>query len=110
MGIVTDSTPVDQPKNPDTCNVFQLYRLLATPAEIADLKEKYQKGGYGYGDAKKLLLEKIMETFEPYRKKRIELEADLGYVDRVLREGADRARIEAKKTLDEVRKKIGTRP
>lgn len=110
MGIVTDSTPVDQPKNPETCNVFRLYKLLANADEAADLKSKYEKGGFGYGDAKKLLLAKILEIFEPYRKKRIELEADVGYVERVLREGADRARIEAQKTLDEVRKKIGTRP
>lgn len=110
MGIVTDSTPVDEPKNPATCNVFQLYKLLASPEEIESLKVKYEQGGHGYGEAKKLLLGKILEIFNEPRKKRIELEADVGYVERVLREGADRARIEAKKTLDEVRKKIGTRP
>ncbi len=57
-----------------------------------------------------MLLAKVLEIFAPYRKKRIELEAEVGYVERVLREGANRARMEAQKTLDEVRKMIGTRP
>ncbi len=110
MGIVTDSTPVEQPKDPSKCNVFALYKLLATPTEIAALEAQYKKGGFGYGEAKKLLLAKLLEVFAPARKKRVELEADRGYVERVLQMGADRARIEARKTLDEVRKKIGTRP
>lgn len=110
MGIVTDSTPVEAPKDPSKCNVFQLYKLIATKEEIIDLESKYKKGGFGYGEAKKMLLAKILEIFDPYRKKRIELEAEVGYVERVLREGANRARIEAQKTLDEVRKMIGTRP
>ncbi|MBP7898632.1 tryptophan--tRNA ligase, partial [Candidatus Gracilibacteria bacterium] len=110
MGIVTDSTPVEAPKDPSKCNVFQLYKLIATKEEIEDLESKYKKGGFGYGEAKKMLLAKVLEIFAPYRKKRIELEAEVGYVERVLREGANRARIEAQKTLDEVRKMIGTRP
>lgn len=110
MGIVTDSTPVEAPKDPSKCNVFQLYKLIATKEETTDLESKYKKGGFGYGEAKKMLLAKVLEIFAPYRKKRIELEAEVGYVERVLREGANRARIEAQKTLDEVRKMIGTRP
>ncbi|MFA7278070.1 MAG: tryptophan--tRNA ligase [Candidatus Gracilibacteria bacterium] len=110
MGIVTDSTPVEAPKDPSKCNVFQLYKLIATKEEIEDLESKYKKGGFGYGEAKKMLLAKVLEIFAPYRKKRIELEAEVGYVERVLREGANRAKIEAQKTLDEVRKMIGTRP
>lgn len=110
MGIVTDSTPVEEPKNPSTCNVFTLYKLLASKDEIDELAQKYQKGGFGYGEAKKILLAKILEIFGPARQKRVELEADVGYIDRVLREGAERARKVAKATLDEVRKKIGTQP
>lgn len=108
MGIVTDSTPVEEPKDPSKCNVFTLYKLLASEREINELAAKYKKGGFGYGEAKKILLAKILETFEPARKKRIELEADLSYVQSVLRDGASRAKVIAQKTLDDVRKKIGT--
>lgn len=110
MGIVTDSTPVEEPKDPSKCNVFQLYKLVANNSEIAELEGQYKKGGFGYGEAKKILLTKILEIFGPARQKRVELEADVGYIDRVLREGAERARKVAKATLDEVRKKIGTQP
>lgn len=115
MSIVTDSTPVEAPKDPSKCTVFSLYKLLATPEETQNLAGKYKKGGFGYGEAKKLLLEKILETFANAKKKYdelkkdIELKGDLSYVESVLREGADRAREIASKTLDEVRKKVGTR-
>lgn len=109
MGIVTDSTPVEDPKDPSKCHVFTLYKLLANTEEIADLESKYKKGGFGYGEAKKILLAKILEIFAPARKKRIELEGDLSYVSSVLQEGASRAKKVASETLDEVRKKIGTR-
>ena len=109
MGIVTNSTPVEEPKDPKKCNVFTLYKLLSTPQETSDLESKYKKGGFGYGEAKKLLLAKILETFATARKKYIELGADPSYIDRVLQEGAIRAKKVASATLDEVRKKIGTR-
>lgn len=109
MGIVTDSTPVEDPKDPSKCHIFTLYKLLANKEEIADLESKYRKGGFGYGEAKKILLAKILEIFAPARKKRIELESDLSYVSSVLQEGASRAKKVASETLDEVRKKIGTR-
>lgn len=108
MGIVTDSTPVEEPKDPSKCHVFALYKLLATAQEVKTLETQYKKGGYGYGEAKKLLLSKIMEIFAEARKKRIELEDKKSYVDGVLQQGADRARKIASATLDEVRKKIGT--
>ncbi len=110
MGIVTDSTPVEAPKDTSKCNVFQLYKLIATSSEITALKAQYEKGGFGYGEAKKILLAKLLEVFTPARKKYIELKENLSYVERVLQTGAERARTEASKTLDEVRKKIGTRP
>lgn len=109
MGIITDSTPVEEPKDPNKCNVFALYKLLATAQEVKALETQYKNGGYGYGEAKKLLLNKILETFAEARKKRIELSDKKSYVDGVLQQGADRAIEVASETLDEVRKKIGTR-
>ncbi len=107
MSIKTDSTPVEAPKNPDTDAVFKIYSYFGTPTEIADLREKYLKGGFGYGDAKKLLLEKLLNYFQPYREKRIELENNLRYVDDVLVEGAKKARSQAQKTLEEVKAHLG---
>lgn len=107
MGIVTDSTPVEAPKDPQKCNVFKLYSYLATSDEIENLKDKYMAGGFGYGEAKKLLLLKLHEVLDPYRQKRVELKGQLDYVEEVLKEGARRARTIARTTLDEVRKKVG---
>lgn len=107
MGIVTDSTPIEEPKDPETCAVFKIYSYFATPNEQKELSAKYKKGGFGYGDSKKLLLGKILEYFGPYRQKRIELAQDLGYVEKVLREGAEKARQVAQKTMAEVREKTG---
>jgi len=92
MGIKTDSTPVDQPKNPDTDTVFSLYSLFASDDEKAALAARYRAGGMGYGDAKKMLLQKVTTFFAPYRQKRAELLAKPDYVEDVLREGAARAR------------------
>lgn len=107
MGIVTDSTPVEDPKDPDTCAVFKIYSYFASPEEQKELSEKYKKGGYGYGDAKKLLLQKLLDHFGPYREKRIELTNNLEYVEKVLQEGAEKARKVAQKTMAEVREKTG---
>jgi tryptophanyl-tRNA synthetase len=110
MGIVTDSTPVEAPKDPEKCNVFALYSLLATAAEKAALAERYRAGGMGYGEAKKLLLEKINAYFEPFRAKRKQLVADPAYVEEVLRRGAGKARAEARKTMELVRSAVGLLP
>lgn len=107
MGIVTDSTPVEDPKDPDTCAVFKIYSYFATPQEQKTLSDKYRQGGFGYGDAKKLLLQRLLDYFGPYREKRIELAQNLEYVEKVLREGADKARKVAQKTMAEVREKTG---
>lgn len=109
MSIVTDSTPLEAPKNPDTCNVFKLYQLVATPAEQEELAAKYRAGGMGYGTAKTVLLEKIEATFAQARDRRRELEKNPGYVDDVLREGATKAKAEAVKTMDLVRSATGLR-
>ena len=110
MGIKTDSTPQGQPLNPETCNVFALYGLFATPAEKAEMAGLYRSGGIGYGDAKKRLLEKINAHFDAARQKRKKLAADPDYVEDVLRRGAQRARAEAQETMALVREAVGMRP
>jgi tryptophanyl-tRNA synthetase len=107
MKIVTDSTPVEEPKNPDKCNVFALLRLVAPPEELADWENKYRSGGMGYGQAKKRLAELIIEYFEPFRQKRAELEKNLDHVKNILANGAERARAVASETLLRARKAIG---
>lgn len=107
MGITTDSTPLEEPKDPDTCAVYKIYSYFATDEEKKALADKYRAGGFGYGDAKKVLLEKIMEHFGPFRQKRIELAENLEYIDTVLQSGAEKARKVALKTMAEVRKHTG---
>jgi tryptophanyl-tRNA synthetase len=107
MQIVTDSTPLEEPKNPDTCNAFALYKLFATDAEAADLAARYRAGGFGYGTAKKELLAKINDYFAPMREKRAELEKNPDFVNEVLRKGAERARAETRKTLQAARRAVG---
>ncbi len=107
MKIVTDSTPVEAPKDPAKCNVFALLRLFASPEELAEWDRRYRSGGMGYGEAKKRLAELIVEYFKPYRQKRAELEKNPDAVDAMLKKGAERARAVAAPTLLEARKAIG---
>jgi len=107
MGIKTDSTPQGQPLNPETCNVFALYGLFATPEEKAEMAGLYRSGSIGYGDAKKRLLEKINTHFDAARQKRKQLAADPEYVEGVLERGAKRARYEAQLTMELVRRAVG---
>jgi tryptophanyl-tRNA synthetase len=108
MSIVTDSIPVEAPKNPDICNVFALYKLFAPSGAVSDLAERYRKGGVGYGEVKKELVELIWNYFTPYRERYIELQKDQANVRRILREGAEKARSHAAKTIAKVRKRVGT--
>lgn len=107
MSIVTDSTPLEAPKDPKACKVLALLRLVATPEETADWEERYRKGGVGYGHTKKRLVELLTEHFKPYREKRLELDKDPGYVEKVLQDGGRRARAIAQKTMEEVRAAVG---
>ena len=107
MKIVTDSTPVEEPKDPDKCNVFALLKLVASPDELTDWENKYRSGGMGYGEAKKRLAELIIELFEPYRDKRAELENNIDHVKEVLADGAGRAKTVAAQTLAAARKAVG---
>ncbi|MBN1494555.1 tryptophan--tRNA ligase [Candidatus Peregrinibacteria bacterium] len=107
MSIQTDSTPLEQPKDPSKCNVYYLYSLFAEEKEKKALGNKYRAGNFGYGDAKKLLLDKLLDYFGPYRKKRIELSKNLDYINKVLTEGSKKAKMESEKMLEKVRKNIG---
>jgi tryptophanyl-tRNA synthetase len=107
MAIVTDSTPVEAPKNPDTCNVFQLFQLFATEDDQQTLAAKYRAGGMGYGEAKKELLARIDAYFAAARERRKQLAAKPDYVESVLQAGAKKARREARQTMDKVYKAMG---
>ncbi|MCP4003991.1 MAG: tryptophan--tRNA ligase [bacterium] len=107
MGVVTDSTPVEDPKDPNTSNLFALYALFANDEERAEMAQRFRKGGMGYGDAKKALLEKVTEYFGPARERREKLAADPDAVEEVLRVGAVRAREVAAGLMDEVRSACG---
>jgi tryptophanyl-tRNA synthetase len=110
MSIQTDSTPMGQPLDPTKCNVVAMYGLFATAEERAELEAKYRAGGIGYGDAKKLLLGKIDGYFAAAREKRKQLAKDPEYVEEVLRKGAQKARAEARKTMELVRTAVGMCP
>lgn len=107
MSIVTDSKTVEEPKDPDRCNVFALYSLFASEEEKAALAAKYRAGNYGYGAAKTELLAKIDAYFEPFRERRKALAAKPDEVEAILQDGAHRARAEARITLDLVRQATG---
>ena len=107
MKIVTDSTPVEAPKNPEQDNVFALLKLFATPEELAEWDRRYRAGGMGYGEAKKRLAELMIEYFKPYRQRRAELENNPEAVDALLRKGAQRARAVASQTVLAARKAVG---
>ena len=109
MRIVTDSLPVEEPKNPDKCNVFALLKLVASSDELSEWENKYRRGGLGYGQAKKRLAELMIDYFKPFRQKRAELENDMDYVKEVLANGAERAKAVAGETLEKARQAIGLR-
>ena len=105
--IVTDSTPLESPKNPEQCNVFALLRLLAEPAELEEIAGKYRAGGYGYGHAKKRLAELINDKFAAAREKYAQLEKQPDMVRDVLRDGGRRAREVSEVTMQRVRSACG---
>src|SRR6201985_1498779 len=107
MSIVTDSVAVDAPKDPAASTIFKLYSLVASNDEIANMRERFAKGGTGYGDFKKQLFEKLWEYFAPMRKRREEILKDKSYIDDVLARGAIRANEIANQVMQRVRKAIG---
>jgi tryptophanyl-tRNA synthetase len=107
MSIITDSAPVEAPKDPEQSTPFLLLRLVAPPEETADWEARYKAGGMGYGEVKKRLLQLIDESFAPYRERRRELESDPDYVMDVLRDGGRRARSVAQEVMHRVREATG---
>lgn len=109
MSIPTDSTPMEAPKDPDKCNIFALFKLFSNEQQVADLAAKYRAGNFGYGHAKQALFEAYMDYFAPMRRRREELEKEPGYIDEVLRKGAEKANAVAAQTMDEVYRTVGLR-
>lgn len=109
MSIVTDATPLEAAKNPDTCNVFALYRLLASKEQITIMRENYLRGGYGYGAAKTALFELLLDKFGKQRETYTYYMSNRNELDERLLKGAEKARKIAKATLNRVREKLGLR-
>lgn len=109
MSIVTDNTPLEAAKNPDTCNVFALYRLLAGQEQMNAMRENYLRGGYGYGAAKTALFELIMDKFKKQREIYAYYMNNRNELDEQLLQGAEKAKKIARATLNRVREKLGLR-
>lgn len=107
MSIVTDSTPLEEPKNPDTCNVFSIYQLLASEAQTQDLRQKYLAGNFGYGHAKQALFELVLEVFKEPRQKYKYLMEHPSELEAALSKGEAKASKVADKTLARVKEKLG---
>lgn len=107
MKIETDSTPLEDPKNPDTDNVFALYKLLASPSQIEEMRTNYVNGGYGYGHAKQALYEVIVDKFQKERALFNHYVSNPDEVNSILLEGAEKARKVAQEVLKRVRKTLG---
>ena len=109
MGIVTDSQPVDAPKQNLDQNIPLQFLEIVAPEKAREIESKLSAGGYGYGEAKKELLAALMDYFAPYRQRRTELVKNLDYVHDVLRKGAERANAVADETMRKVREAVGLR-
>lgn len=107
MKIVTDSTPVEDSKDPDDSYIVELFQLFASPDEVAEMKDSFRSGRQGYGHYKQQLFEAIRDHFAPMRERREELERDSAYVDGVLEAGAKRAGEKAREVVDRVRSAVG---
>ena len=107
MSIVTDSTPLEAPKDPEGSNVVALYRLFATAGQVEQMKDEHRAGGVGYGHFKQRLFEAMWEYFAPMRARREEILARPGYLDEVLEDGARRARAVADVTMGRVMRAVG---
>lgn len=107
MSIKTDSKGIEEPKDPETCSVFTLYKLFATPEQQGALADRYRAGGMGYGEAKQALFEAATEYFGPARARRQELEANPGRIDEILEAGKQRVQAKGREVLERVRKVCG---
>ena len=107
MKIKTDSTPLEDPKNPDTCNLFALYKLLASEAQVIEMRSNYEGGNYGYGHAKQAFYELLIDKFSVERERYNYFMNNLEEIDKALAIGAGKAKNVASEVLTRVRKKIG---
>ena len=107
MGIKTDSLALEDPKNPDTDNVFALYKLLASATQIKKMRANYEGGNYGYGHAKQALYELIIEKFATVRTKYNHFMENKHEIDEALSIGAEKANATASTVIKRLRKKIG---
>ena len=107
MKIETDSTPLEEPKNPDTCNLFALYKILASEEQIAEMRANYEGGNYGYGHAKQAFYELLLDKFAEQRAKYNYYMENLEEIDKALAIGAEKAAAIADEVLKRVRSKIG---
>jgi tryptophanyl-tRNA synthetase len=107
MNIITDSTPLEEPKNPDTCNVFSLYKLLGSPEQIKKMRGNYEGGNYGFGHAKQALYELIVENFDSERKLYNEFMDNPSELEARLQQGEEKAREISHDVLNRVRKVVG---
>ena len=107
MKIKTDSTPMEDPKDPDTCNLFALYKLIASPEQIQEMRANYEGGNYGYGHAKQAFYELLIEKFKVEREKYHYYMDHLEEVDQILKQGATKAHKVADSVLERVRAKLG---
>lgn len=107
MSIVTDNTPLEEPKDPDSSIPFQLYSLIASDEQIAEMRANYLAGGYGYGHAKKALLDAILEKYSDERQRYDDLMANPDKIEAELLKGAKKARVTATATLNRVRERVG---
>lgn len=103
----TDSTPVEDPKDPDSCNVFAVFRLMASPEECEEMARRYREGGVGYGEVKARIVELFFETFGEARERRQELDAHPEVVREIYAEGGRRARAKAQEVLERAREAAG---
>jgi tryptophanyl-tRNA synthetase len=107
MSIETDSTPLEEPKNPETCKVFALYKLLGTTEQVAAMEQSYRQGNYGYGHAKQALFELILQRFEKERQTYNHLMENKHILDEALKDGAAKAQVIAQEVINRVREKLG---
>ncbi len=107
MKIITDSKEVAEPKDPDSCNVFNIFKLLASEQDVAEMRERYTAGGYGYGEAKQALFETLISRFAEERKRYATYMGNPALLESELFQGAQKARIVAREVIGKVREKLG---
>ena len=107
MGIATDSTPLEEPKDPESCTVFSLYRMIAEESGVKQMRQQYESGGFGYGHAKQALFETLLDKFAPARSQFDKLMDEPQQMDLVLQQGAQKAQEIAEQVLSRVRSRLG---